>query len=338
MNTGRRHSGAAPAARRILCAGLALGLCSCGRRAERTAPEEEVVARVGGHRITTAAFKAAMARRGGRAPEVFHKPANKHALLDELIRTEVLAQTARERGYFDDPQIRAAINRTIVRRLEQDVLEAAQDQLTVTPDAVEAYYRKHAERFGIPEQVRVAFVHVRVPALVTETKRGELRARAETAREKALELPAVIKDFGQVAAEYSDDIPTRYDGGRTGWLTKGSGDYRWDEHVLEAVFALETPGAIGQVLTGEDGFYVFRLIERKDRRMLPLDQVKHNIRRQILQEKRRALLDAFFEESRAQIQVAVNTNLLEAIEPPHASEPGSGPAAGGSGPPALPTP
>lgn len=302
-----------PRQRLVRCGALLLLLaCSCARVAE----EDRAVATVDGQAITAGAFREAMAVRGGETPEVFASPANKDALLDELIRFEVLAARAEKDGILRDPDFVRTVKRMAIQRLEERALSQSKAELEVSDAEVEAYYREHAADYRLPERIHVAVVHVSVPAIVSPEKETELAARAETAREEALALPGATRNFGYVAAKYSDDQATRYKGGDAGWLTKGAGAYRWDEAVVAAVLALSEPGAISPVLEDGNGFYVFRLMERTPESTVELERVAGGIRMELARRKRTAVLERLYAESREACRVRVDQALLETVQPP----------------------
>lgn len=248
-------------------------------------------------------------------PQVFDDPANRKALLDEMIRFEALVARARRDGYFDDPEIRGAINRLVVGRLERDAQERAAAGLAVTDEDVRAAYESGAAEFGIPARVQAAIIRIERPRVASVEKDAELLAKAEAAREEAATLPGATRHFGYIAAKYSDDQATRYKGGDTGWINAGAKDIRWPAVVVEAAFALSSPGEISPVATADDGYYLVKLIRKEDASRLPFEQVAANIRNRLERERRQRLLDDLHRESLEAVRVRVDEARLAEVRP-----------------------
>ncbi len=305
---------------------LALAV-SCGRRG---AEDEQVLATVGREKITVGDFRRAMARRSGDSPGVFEEYGNRKALLEEMIRSEALAQSAQEKGYYRDPEVREALKRMVVGRMEEDALAAAQAE-EIGDAELEAAYRRYEADFIQPEKVRFAVILIKVSPKVSPEKRAELREKAEDIRREALDLPPATRGFGYLAAKHSEDQATRYAGGDAGWLARGRGPSRWAGNVVEAVFRLASPGELSPVVEADGGLYVLRLIEREPERRIPLEKVRNDIRMRILRERRALAVKALREESRQSVRVSVRENVLRSIATPAV------PAATGEQlPPALP--
>ena len=257
-----------------------------------------------------------MARRGGGAPNAFASLTNKVALLDELIRFEALAAQAEKQGYFKDPELVRAMQEFAVRKLEEDVVFKSEAALRVSDAEVARYYKQHVADYRIPERIHVAVIHLSAPTIVSSEKKAELAAQAEKIRQEALRLPAATRNFGYLAAQYSDDQATRYKGGDAGWFTRDGGARRWDIRVAAAAFELPAPGAVTPVLDNDKGFYLFKLVEHSPENVVALEQVAPRIRQDLAREKRKALLDELYATSRALCHVRVDEELLRSIQPP----------------------
>lgn len=316
--------------RHLVLAGLAVSglLFSCSRKQD---PDAAALARVGDSEITVGEFRAAMVRRAGDVPQVFEDPANRRALLDEMIRFEALVARARRDGYFDDPEIRGAINRLVVGRLERDAQERAAAGLAVTDEEVRAAYESGAAEFGISARVQAAVIRIERPRVASIEKDAELLAKAERAREEALTLPEATRHFGYLAAKYSDDQATRYKGGDMGWINAGAKDLRWPAGVVDAAFALSSPGECSPVVTADDGYYLVKLLRKEDASRLPFEQVAANIRNRLERERRQRVLDDLYRGSLGAVPVRVDEARLAEVRPAAAVTPPVTPE-----PPAIP--
>jgi parvulin-like peptidyl-prolyl isomerase len=111
--------------------------------------------------------------------------------------------------------------------------------------------RKGGEIGWIPQGVDEMITpgQVRGLGIVTKTKQ-----EAEQVREKIL----AGKDFAELARTYSLDVETRERGGQTGWV---SADVREGKAYAAEAYELN-PGEVSRPISGPEGFWIFKLIEK----------------------------------------------------------------------------
>jgi len=291
------------------------------------------VALLSGQAITVEQLRAEMARRGGSLPGAYATVAQRRALLDELIRSRAIAESARREGLDRDPELVAAFERLLVRRYLDLHLEPELDALSVGDDEIERFYEEHRAEFQNPARSRAAWILVEVPERATEAQRAELAVRAETVRRAALALPAGTRNFGALAIELSDDTATRYTGGEIGWISASDLDrHRLGRALVEGVLALSTPGELSPVLRVDRGFAVAKLVDLEPAAPTPIEKLRAGLRNRLLREKREAATAAFHERLVRQFDLWIDADALEGLGP---SEPARPDGAAG-GPPALP--
>lgn len=257
------------------------------------------------------AFKAEMTRRPGQ----FGTEKQKLALLDDMVRSEVLYAAACKAGYDHDPEILVQFKRLIANKFIQDHLEPRLAELSVSEAEIEAYYNKHQADFVIPKKVRAAIIRITVPARALEEKKSELLDRAEAARAEALEQAQGTPSFGAIAIKYSDDQATRYRGGDIGWIQEKKSRSRWDEEVITALFSLTKVGEISPVITTTSGHYLVKLMEVRESSPRSLAEMKNWISHNILKDKKKQVVDDFYKNLRRQVSVTVNEELVASIKP-----------------------
>ena len=284
---------------------LSLFTTTCGGEKDHLAVIEE-------RPVTVEKFKAALEKRSGR----ILTEKDKELLLEELVDFEVLYAAAVKEGYDRNPQIQENLRRMIADKFREEVLDPKIDALSVTDEEIAEYYRGHTDEFIMPEMVRAAIIKIAVPENTSDEKRAELRQKTEKAREEALALDSETASFGSVAITHSDDLPTRYRGGDSGWLEPGKNNYRWSREVTDAIFLLKTPGEVSEVITAPEGFFLVRLMERKQRRPQELAQVKGKIRYRLIRDKRRQAKREFYDGLRKKVSVSVNKEKLSSIALP----------------------
>lgn len=295
----------------ILCAGwLQLGQPPASTAAGPPPDDAVPLAVVAGKPITAAMFRAELAR-----SRVQPLPERERQLLDIMVRNEVLYTAAKAAGYDNSPEVVAAVKQLLVDAYLRDNLEPALAKIVATDQEAEAYYQAHRAEFSTPAMLRGALIKIAVPAKASAEKKVELHARAERARGEALVLAPGVPAFGPVALAYSEDQGSRYRGGDIGWFRAGDNDGVPDKAVLDALFALKTPGEVSPVITAADGYYLVRLCEVRTAASKPFEAVRDGVRYRVTREKRHRVEREFIARLQGKIPVTVNEEALRALTP-----------------------
>lgn len=114
---------------------------------------------------------------------------------------------------------------------------------------LQAYYEQNKSRYVTAPRVDVSHVQISVGANASQADRDAAR---EKARAIAEQLKAEPARFAEVAQAESQDAGSARDGGRLGWVTRGS----WPQALEEAVFALPE-GGVSDPVEGPAGYHVF---------------------------------------------------------------------------------
>lgn len=294
--------------------GLVVSQLRTGVSPEASAPTTErpdAVATVDGATITVADFEAEIARRGGAS---FQTAEARRALLDEMIRLEVLAAQARRAGYESEHALRSDMKHLLAGRYRENHLEPQLRAITVDAEEIESVYHDEAERFTIPAAARTAMIRFAWTATTSPDGRQRIRERAAAAREAALRQSG-SQDFGALAAQHSDDQASRYRGGDLGWLVTGQPDGRLEAPVLAAIAALE-PGAVSDLIETDSGLYLIKVLDTREAELRPLAAVADEIRAQIQARKVAEATAQFHTEAATGLSIRVDEERFAAIEPP----------------------
>jgi hypothetical protein len=84
--------------------------------------------------------------------------------------------------------------------------------------------------------------------------------------------------------------------------------------VRDALLALE--GDVAPLVETERGFYIVKLLERRDARQQPLAQVQKVIRREVSRESARQAEREFYDRMKQGVNIRINQELLESITLP----------------------
>lgn len=181
-------------------------------------------------------------------------------------------------------------------RVELAAFKLITKGITVSDDEVKRAYQQNIQRFTIPAQVQVALI------LVDNRKTLD-------------EVQAMLKkgtDFHVVAVQKSIKLPNMPQGVGGVWLRETDDTFKqfpqlW--HTLQKTPVggttspqpLKLPTAQGKMV---DGWVIFKVIDKKERQVRPLDEVKEDLRRWLMQAKSKRNLGRELMQMRAQAKVS----------------------------------
>jgi parvulin-like peptidyl-prolyl isomerase len=296
----------------LIAAAAGAGVIVAGQAALRLVPKRPsaVLATIDGAPITAPQLRAEMAMRGGE--DAFATAAQRRALLDDVIRLEVLATNARKAGYLDRPEVHRAIDQLLADQYAHDAIDEPLAGLEVTDAEIQQYYRDHLAAFTLPRSVHVALIVVAVPPDATPEQRQALRRRAEEAHTLAL-AQKPDADFEGLANKYSDDQSTRERGGDIGWITEGEPPHL-DQSVTAAILAMREANEMSPVIETPSGFYVAKLLDVHAAVTRPLPEVRTTIHQQLVREQREDRAAKLYASALAVVPVNVNEAAVAAME------------------------
>lgn len=276
------------------------------------------IAVIGSVNVTEKDLKAEMEKGGFGLSGRFERPEQREALLEEMVRSEVLYAMALRDGYDRKTSIVDALKRLIINQYRQDNLEPEVAKISVTEDEIQAFYNERISDFSTPQLVRAAVIEISVPAKASDEKRAELLKRAEDAREEAMALDRATLSLGSVAVKYSDDQVSRYRGGDTGLMKRGDAVVRWGNEMTDTIFSLREPGQVSPVIVSPGGYHIVKLMETKENVSRPLAEVKELIRSRLFFEKKVQKEKEFYGKLATALKVEINRELLGKMQPPDA--------------------
>jgi parvulin-like peptidyl-prolyl isomerase len=271
-------------------------------RAVAVSPGEGIVALVNGQPITGEVWQRHTARR---------RPDGARAALDDLIRQELLYQRAREAGYDHDPLLLASFRRMVAAKFEEEHL-AQRSSAPATVQEAQAHYDVNLDSYRVPEKRRAAVVFVRAPRTASAEKKSELARRADAIREEALASQPADRDFGALAAKYSDDQATRYAGGDLGWLAKTETAPRFGQALNQTLFALTNSGHVSPVFEVPDGFCFIKLLDQQPASVRRFEEVRDAVVYQLTQQRQQQARREFDQQLRAGAEIQINDEAVAA--------------------------
>jgi parvulin-like peptidyl-prolyl isomerase len=207
---------------------------------------------------------------------------------DEQFRMKLEAD-----GYTEETY-RRHVQRMAAAKVYLDRIRA--DASDVRDSEVEQFYEENEARLTLPEQVRVRHILLTWKPMGTQDDRAAIREQMEPILERA----RAGEDFAALAREFSEDSATKGNGGDTGFFYRGTMVPAFEQ----AAFALQ-PGEVSDPVDTVFGVHIIKLEERQEARLLPLDEVREQLRDHVREEKMEAAVDAKVDELRAAADVQV---------------------------------
>jgi peptidyl-prolyl cis-trans isomerase C len=175
---------------------------------------------------------------------------------------------------YTEASYRAHIEGMIAAASYMDGIRASVPPLS--DEELEAYYRDNERRLTLPEQVRVRHILITWKPLGTTDDRQAIRDQMAPILERARDG----EDFAELARQYSDDSATRASGGDTGLFHRG----QMVPPFEQVAFAL-APGEISDPVETPFGVHIVKLEEHREARLLPLDEIREQLRAHIREER-----------------------------------------------------
>jgi peptidyl-prolyl cis-trans isomerase D len=149
---------------------------------------------------------------------------------------------------------------------------AIRSALTLAEDELRKAYAAEADRFRTPERVRARHILI-------DTRDKDEAGKAE-AKKKAEDLLKQIRggaDFAKLAQEHSQDFGSATRGGDLDWIVRGQTVPEFEA----ASFSLK-PGQVSEPVSTMFGYHIIRVEAREEPRLRPFDEVKDEIRAELL--------------------------------------------------------
>jgi parvulin-like peptidyl-prolyl isomerase len=207
---------------------------------------------------------------------------------DEQLRMKLEGDGYTEASY------RRHVERMAAAKAYLDRVRA--DAADVRDAEVERFYEENEDRLTLPEQVRVRHILLTWKPMGTQDDRAAIHKQMEPILDRA----RAGEDFAALAREFSEDSATKGNGGDTGFFNRGTMVPAFER----AAFSLE-PGEVSDPVDTVFGVHIIKLEEREEPRLLPLDDVREQLRDYVREEKMEAAVDAKIDELSAAADVEV---------------------------------
>ncbi len=183
---------------------------------------------------------------------------------------------------YDDLRKRARLDLEKAMMIEQEV----RAKINVPDADIKVYYDAHKADFTIAkERLRLAQVLISLPANPTSAQVSAAQKKAEMVRARALKGD----DFGDLARVYSDD-DSKSNGGELGWFAPAD----INDAILSGAKPLK-PGEVSAPIRTSHGIHIVKLEEHEVPGVVPLSEVKVEIRARLVDEQSSVQLEKWVE-------------------------------------------
>ena len=222
--------------------------------------------------ITTADVHAELQRMAPEArAQMLDQPQALHHLIDRLYLRRAFAVQAEGTSLLKDPQIQyqllAAREIVMAEAHANRVTTAAKPDSAAVDKLAQNIYKAESARFEIPAETRAR--HILIQGATAES-----RAKAE----KLLAELKAGANFEELAKTNSADPGSAAKGGDLGFFPKG----RMVKPFEEALDALQNPGDLSGVVQSNFGYHIIRLEERQPAGTKPFDEVREQLRAEVV--------------------------------------------------------
>lgn len=321
----RHQLGAALLAAAVALSSASVG-CSgggCGKQPEKTAAPTEttklthgltkaqadqVLIKVGETTITAGQFAERLADLSPYLRARYNSPERRREFLDNMVRFELLAIAAKEKGFDRTPEVERTRKEVMVQKLmEQLFADKGIKPAEVTEAEIKAYYDAHQDEFSKPEQVRASHIVIKN------------RAAAERVLKEALAGAADAEKFRQLAKDHNEDPATKARFGDLRFFSRPEKKDPSEPDVADAVrvaaFAIaEIGGVHPQLVQSEAGFHVIKLTGKRAALSRSLDEARRLIQNRLWRERREQAIDKFIADLRSKANVEEHLESLSQVK------------------------
>lgn len=151
------------------------------------------------------------------------------------------------------------------------------DRVDVTSEEIEDWYDDRNFEYLEPASFKLRHILFALPENAGVDSITEIRSLAQ---QVAQDIQDGLTSFEEAARQWSDDGETAASGGVLGFMSEDE----LDQAILDVSISLED-GDISEPVPTQRGFELFSVMDRRQERQIPLDEVRDSIEAQIREEK-----------------------------------------------------
>ncbi len=298
-----------------------VGIASLLRRdsvIEPPKPSGPTLARYAGRKLTLGEAEAELRGPGSQfSGSVVSTPEGRRSYVEGLVRLDLLARLAQEKGYHRDP--------AFVRRLKQELAAMYVDKEFEEPERKQAptdadiskYFEENKGKIQRPERLRLAIIAFRAEDDATR------RAKRPIAQRVLGEVKRRSGDyyaFGEIAAARSEEPRSAATSGELPAMSREELEAGFGPTLAAKAFAMarKPETLLDGLVEGERGFFIVKLLGVEQSYEPKLDDVRDSLRTQLTTERRTKGLEAFLGDIWKKADVKIDEEALKQLKAPPA--------------------
>lgn len=274
---------------------------------KKTEQKGQILAEVNGSVITTEDYKKEVEILPPYLKPMTETPEGRKEMIDSMIVRELVMQEARKSGIEKSPEVMERLEdlkkRVIIEAYWKKKVE---EQAKISDADLQKFYDENKEKFKTGDQVKASHI-----LLKTEKEAQDVLAQIKAGGK-----------FEDLARKYSVD-PAGSKGGDLGWFSKGSMIPEFEK----VAFSMKEGETSGIVKT-KFGYHIIRLTGKRPAGLLPLAEVKDQIKAAILPEKQQEIFKKMREELKKNAKFVIKEDVLKSLDSKPAGAEKAAPATG----------
>jgi peptidyl-prolyl cis-trans isomerase C len=275
-----------------------------GARPDVSSDESPVVATVAGEPLRVGALEAQLKAQ----PQLqLSTPEARRQYLEGLIRIDLLARKAREKGYDRDPEFVRRYNQEMGSSYLTKEFEEPEKKIVLTEDEVRKYFDDHLTENTRAERARIGLIAVYAGDSLA---RSQKRAVAQSVLSDLMRRENDYYAFGTAARFKSEEPVSRAANGELPFLDKAALSARFGAEVGELAFSMPANQLHRQLVETEKGFFIVKLLGKAPAYQPKFEEVRETIRARLTTERREKDLKVFMDRLWNEANVRIDDEAL----------------------------
>jgi peptidyl-prolyl cis-trans isomerase D len=169
--------------------------------------------------------------------------------------------------------------------------DRVREQVKVSENELKEYYGQHLSEYRVPDRVKASHVLFK-----TEGKSAEEISTLEKIARDVLTQIRSGADFGDMAKKYSEDA-TAANGGEIGWIVRGQTVKEFEE----AAFSMK-PGQVSDLIKTAYGIHILKVLDKQSAHLQTFEEVKGQIQDQVEKQRLAEAQQSLASELERQLQ------------------------------------
>lgn len=276
--------------------------------------EGPTLARYAGNKLRLSDAEAQFRLPNPPSPSIFSTPSGRKEFVEGLVRIDLLARLAEEKGYTRDPIFLTRLKQELAAMYLEKEFEEPARKKDPTDVVIAKYFEENRSKLARPERLRLAVIAFRAEDDATRrTKRPVAQSVLAEVRRRANDYYA----FGQIAAARSEEPKSASTSGELPAMSRGELEVGFGPTLAAQAFAMPRKAGtlLEGIVEGERGLFIVKLLGADPAYDPKLEDVRDAIRTQLVTEGRTKGLEAFLSEIWKKADVRIDEAALAQLKP-----------------------